>query len=325
MILSKFRPAVRGFLFSSTLLLATLATSERSHAQQVLDGLAAVVNGDPITFSQVREIVGEREQALRESDHGPDLMEKIKEVRLAALNDLIDRQLIVQEFKKKGYSLPDFVIQGRVDDIIRTDFGGDRQAFMRTLNAQGMTIDEFRQKEMDKFIVQAMRQQSVKNDLMVPPKTINDYYAQHVSDFSTPAQVKLRMIVLNGQTPSNKQMAQEIRKKVLDGGQFDQLAQMYSQDSTQEGGGDWGWIDQKTLNEDLTKVAFSLKPGQVSQVVSSGPNYYLLYVEAKRPEVVKPLAEVRDLVVRQLEQQETQKLQERWIAGLRAKAYIKMF
>jgi peptidyl-prolyl cis-trans isomerase SurA len=325
MILSKFRPAVRGFLFSSMLLLATLATSERSHAQQVLDGLAAVVNGDPITFSQVREIVGEREQALRESDHGPDLMEKIKEVRLAALNDLIDRQLIVQEFKKKGYSLPDFVIQGRVDDIIRTDFGGDRQAFMRTLNAQGMTIDEFRQKEMDKFIVQAMRQQSVKNDLMVPPKTINDYYAQHVSDFSTPAQVKLRMIVLNGQTPSNKQMAQEIRKKVLDGGQFDQLAQMYSQDSTQEGGGDWGWIDQKTLNEDLTKVAFSLKPGQVSQVVSSGPNYYLLYVEAKRPEVVKPLAEVRDLVVRQLEQQETQKLQERWIAGLRAKAYIKMF
>ncbi|MGC3991154.1 MAG: peptidyl-prolyl cis-trans isomerase [Chthoniobacteraceae bacterium] len=325
---SSSRQAFHGLVFSTALFVASLVTAPQAHAQQVLDGLAAVVNGDPITFSQVREIVGEREQALRDSYHGPDLMDKIKQIRLAALNDLIDRQLIIQEFKKKGYNLPDFAVDGRIQDIIRQDFGGDRLAFMRTLNAQGMTLDEFRQKELEKIIVQAMRQQSVNHDLMVPPKEINEYYSQHIADFSTPAQVKLRMIVLKGDSGSPesiKQMAAEIRKKVQDGGQFDQLAQMYSQDSSQESGGDWGWVDSKTLNEDLSKVAFALKPGQVSNVVQTGGNYYLLYVEAKRPEVVKSLAEVRDQVVRQLQDQQQQKFQQQWIASLRSKAFIKMF
>jgi len=110
-----------------------------------------------------------------------------------------------------------------------------------------------------------------------------------------------------------------------EGGDFGQLAQMYSQDSSQDTGGDWGWVDEKTLNEDLSKVAFALKPGTVSNVVKTNGNYYLLFVEAKRAAVVKPLSEVRDQVVNQLQQEQLQKQQEQWIAGLRSKAFIKMF
>jgi parvulin-like peptidyl-prolyl isomerase len=66
----------------------------------VLDGIAAVVNDDVVTFSQVREVVGSRERAARETLKGEQLVEKIKEIRLQAINDLIDRQLILQEFKK---------------------------------------------------------------------------------------------------------------------------------------------------------------------------------------------------------------------------------
>ncbi len=40
-------------------------------------------------------------------------------------------------------------------------------------------------------------------------------------------------------------MAEELRQKVLGGADFDKLAQMYSEDSTQDTGGDWGWIDQR--------------------------------------------------------------------------------
>jgi len=100
---------------------------------------------------------------------------------------------------------------------------------------------------------------------------------------------------------------------------------MYSEDAnTQEVGGDWGWIERGTLNEQLTSVAFSLRPGEVSPVVDLGGTYYIMMVEAKKNATVKPMADVRDEIERNLIQQERQKTQERWLDTLRQKAYIKI-
>jgi peptidyl-prolyl cis-trans isomerase SurA len=93
---------------------------------EVVDGVAAVVNGDVITYSQVRQLVGPREKLLRAQFQGEALVQKVKETRQAALNDLIDRQLIIQAFKKESFQIPDHYVEERVNDIIRTDFGGDR-------------------------------------------------------------------------------------------------------------------------------------------------------------------------------------------------------
>ncbi len=88
-------------LFGLQLSAAEPQSAEAQSAQpQVIDGVAAVVNGDVITFSQVQELSGPRERTLREQYNGAELIDKIKEARLSALNDLIDRQLIVEEFKK---------------------------------------------------------------------------------------------------------------------------------------------------------------------------------------------------------------------------------
>ena len=89
-------------------LLVFLSFVAVSTAEEVLDGIAAVVNKDVITFSQVRELVAMQERALRQTYEGKELMEKIKELRLAAINDLIDRQLVLQEFEKiSGHKLSD--------------------------------------------------------------------------------------------------------------------------------------------------------------------------------------------------------------------------
>ncbi|MEA3187429.1 MAG: peptidyl-prolyl cis-trans isomerase SurA [Chthoniobacter sp.] len=293
--------------------------------EQVLDGIAAVVNGEVITFSQVRELVGAREKALHDQYKGNELVEKIKEVRLAAVKDLVDRQLIIQEFKKNKFSIPDYVVDDHMQTIIREEFGGDRNAFVRTLEAQGYTMQRFKEVETEKIIVQAMRSKQVKTDVMIPPQRIAEYYHSHSEEFSTPEQVKLRMIVIKKPGATGKQMAEEIRQKVIDGATFEDLAQMYSEDSTKDAGGDWGWVDRKTLNESLTKVAFSLKPGTVSPVVESGGNFYLLYLDAKKNGSTKPLSAVHDEIEKKLLQEERQRLQQRWLDGLRQKAYIKMF
>jgi len=302
-----------------------------ARGQEVLDGVAAVVNNDVITFSQVRDLVGARERAARESLKGEDLLAKVKEIRLAAVNDLIDRQLILQEFenmKKKGAAIPAHVLDDHIDTIVREQFGGDRTAFIRTLTAQGFTIDKFRQMELEKIVVQAMRGQQVKNTIIIPEEQIKERYKKSLEEFTSEDQMKLRMLVMkkSGDDAAGRlKQVQEIRAKILAGAAFEDLARMYDEDSNQEQGGDWGWINRHTLNESLTKVAFALKPGEVSKIIEMAGNYYVLFCEAKKASVTKGLAEVHDAIEKQLVQEERQRIMADWLAKLRKKAFIKIY
>ena len=299
---------------------------------EVIDGIAAVVNGDVITFSQVQEVAAPEEQSLKQQYTGQELIDKIKETRLAVLNDLINRQLILQEFKKKEFNLPDYVVEEQVQEIIKDEFGGDRQAFVRTLQAQGFTLNKFRDKEKEKITVQVMRQNQLKDNNFTPsPEAVTAYYNANKQEFATPAQVKLRMIVLNSDplvsdsSKTTKQMADDIREKATHGGDFATLAKTYSMDGTAENGGDWGWVDEKTLNQDLTKTAFALKKTEVSSVVQIGDSYYLLYCEDRKDPNTTALNDVRDNISKKLSQIERQKATQRWLDGLREKAYIKVY
>lgn len=321
-------------LLSLFLILST-ASESLNAAQEVINGIAAVVNDEVVTYSQVRELVAAQEKSASEIYHGEELERKIREMRTAAVKDLVDRSLILQEFKKKEMSLPDYIIEDSIQRIIRQDFGGDRVAFVRTLQAQGFTMARFREVQRDKLIVQAMRQSKTSENVIVSPLKVNEYYARNQTVYTSPEQVKLRMIVLHegadagGDASSapavnKKQMAQEIHDKLAGGAEFDRLAQMYSEDSTNESGGDWGWIERKTLNEDLAKVAFSLKPGEISSVIPLDNSYYILMVESKKTAVTKPLSEVRQEIVQKLQEEEKIKAQERWLRSLRETAYIKI-
>jgi parvulin-like peptidyl-prolyl isomerase len=318
-------------LFSLLFALVFFIAQTKAAEPEVIDGVAAVVNGDVITFSQVQEVSGPRERTLREQFTGQELIDKIKEARLAALNDLIDRQLIVQEFKKKQFNIPDYVVDDQIANIIKDDFAGDRQAFLRTLNAQGYTINKFREMQRDKVIVGAMRQNNVKGNFNATPQQIQAYYDANKQEFVTPEQLKLRMIVLNADpldansADSTRKMAEEIRDKVKGGADFATMAKTYSMDGTAESGGDWGLIDRKTLNQQLTDVAFALLPSQTSQVVQIGDSFYILYCESKKESGVIPLPEVRDGIQRKLEQAQRQKATQRWLDSLREKAFIKIY
>jgi parvulin-like peptidyl-prolyl isomerase len=205
---------------------------------------------------------------------------------------------------------------------------------VRTLQAQGYTLTRFKEIEKEKIIVQAMRQSKVTDNFVVSPKQVQDYYDKNRPAYSLPEQVKLRMIVLRegnsddigaGGGGDKKQTADEIRQKLLGGAEFDRMAQMYSEDeSTSDSGGDWGWIERNTLNEQLTQAAFALKAGGISSVIRIGDSFYILYVEARKNSSVKPMAEVREEIERNLMQQERMKVQQRWLDTLRQKAYIKI-
>ena len=258
------------------------------------------------------------------------LMKQVKTARDAALKDLIDRQLVLQAFKKEGFQIPDHYIDARMNDMITEHFGGDRAAFVKTLQAQNYTLGEFKKNELDKMIVQAMRSKNVKPTTVVSPTRVEEYYRQHREEFTTKEQIKLRMIMIgshasDGGSGSQKALAEEILGKIVKGSEFESMAQIYSEDSTKDRGGDWGWIERKTLAEPLEKVAFRLPAGKVSNIVDFGGNYYILKVEDRKGGDTKSLAKAREDIEKKLLSEEAQAMQERWIASLRQKAYIKTF
>jgi peptidyl-prolyl cis-trans isomerase SurA len=334
---------MRSFLITVLAILALnvppVCRAAYSAEPQIVDGVAAVValgddknptKGEIITYSQVRELVAPREKVLRAQYTGDQLAAKFKEVREAALKDLIDRQLIIQAFKKENYQVPDHFVEQQLHDIIRENFGGDRNTFIKTLEAQNYTLGEFKKMETEKMIVQAMRSKNVKHNTVASPLKVEEFYRAHRDQFTSKEQVKLRMIMIpshaaDGQAAAQKALADEIFAKLANGAEFSHLAQIYSEDSTREQGGDWGWIERKTLAPPLEKVAFNLPVGKISHVVDFSGNYYILKVDEKHGGDTKSLAQVRADIEKILVQQEAQDLQERWLASLRSKAYIKTY
>jgi peptidyl-prolyl cis-trans isomerase SurA len=297
---------------------------------QVVDGIAAIVNGEVITYSQVRALSAPREKLLRSQLTGKDLENKLLELRQLALRDLIDRRLVIQAFKKESYQIPDHFVDQRMHEIMRESFGGDRNTFIKTLEAQNYTLGEFKEKEMERMIVAAMRSHNVKTNSIVSPTKIEDYYRKHHEEFTTKEEIKLRMIMISGQkdtasAPAQKALAEEVLGRLAGGAEFDRTAQVYSEDSTRDNGGDWGWIERNTLAAPLEKFAFNMPVGRISNIIEYAGNYYILKVEDKRGGTTRSLAEARSDIEKKLLQVEAQGIQERWIAGLRAKAYIKTF
>jgi len=308
----------------------SLAAYAAQPEPEVVDGVAAVVNGEVITYSQVRGVVGPREKVLRAQFSGEDLVKAVKAAREAALQDLIDRQLIIQAFKKENFQIPDHFVEERMHDIVRTDFGGDRNTFIKTLEAQNFTMGEFKKMEMEKMIVQAMRSHNVKLDLIASPVKVEEYYKTHRDEFTSKEKIKLRLIMVpshasDGEAAAQRAMAEEIFTKLVNGAEFERMAQLYSEDSTRENGGDWGWVERKTLAGPLEKAAFALEPGKFSRIIEFSGNYYILKIEDKQGGETKSMADARADIEKKLVHEEAQKLQEKWLASLRSKAYIKTF
>jgi peptidyl-prolyl cis-trans isomerase SurA len=324
------RPFATALLAGCGLALWLFCDAAVAQETQVVDGIAAVVNGDVITYSQIRQLSAPREKLLRQQLSGKELENKLIELRQLALKDLIDRRLVIQAFKKESYQIPDHIVDQRVHDVIRESFGGDRNTFIKTLEAQNYTLGEFKEKELERIMVQAMRSHNVKANQIISPTKVEEYYKKHRDEFTTKEQIKLRMIMIPGQkdtasAPAQKALAEEVLGKLAGGAEFDRTAQVYSEDSTRDNGGDWGWIERNTLAAPLEKFAFNMPVGRISNIIDYAGNYYILKVEDKRGGTTKSFAEARGDIEKKLIQEEAQGLQERWIASLRAKAYIKTF
>ena len=323
----------------------TFISATPARAQLLEDGIAAVVNDKVITYLQINEQVAEAQKLLEQNYSGEELAQRVKEAKLDVLRALIQRELIIQDFKNaKGGFIPDTYINERINSIIREEYGGDRVAFIKTLYERGTTMQKYRDEIADSAIVEYMRSINVTQTVLISPFQIEQYYQQNLRLFVQDEQVKVSTIVLRKALfPSQKtgpdgkqitydpqlEIANEILYKLDTGSDFAELAKSYSEAPNKDDGGELGWVTQNgktAIRPDLWDAIAKLQPGQHTDVVTTSDGfYYIVQVEDRKKAAVTSLEDVRAQIEQTVISEQSQIREQNWLDSLRAKAYIKMF
>lgn len=315
------------FYLVVALLCLTLGT--RAATPNLVNGIAVIVGDAVITYKDIQLALEKDLEALeRRYGSQPEVFnQKVAELERAKLEEMVENQLVLQEFKRAGYVIPESYFQSRIDEDIRRF--GDRLTLTKTLQAEGLTFETYRKMIRERVILELMWREKVPRDPLISPTKIENYYTQHREEFRMEDQVKLRMIVLtnipNNTSYSPKKIADELVQKLDQKASFEELAKVYSQGSQAKDGGDWGWVQRSVLNTNLAQVAFSLDPGQHSRAIETPAGAYVLLVEDKKVSHIKTLAEVRDEIEATLRAEEIKRLRKQWVDQLRAKAYVRSF
>lgn len=313
------------------ILIASLACTCAVAAQaQSINGMKAVVHDSVVTFRDVEILTAPVASTLRNQLRTqPEIyQQRVNQALNENLDELVGRQLILHDFVASGYNIPESIIDEVVQERIRQRFG-DRASLTKSLQAQGITYEQFRKQVRDQFIIEALRSKNVSSEIIISPYKIEEYYSTNKASYRLDDQVKLRMIVLNkptgGDAAETRQLAVEIRTKIADGANFAEMAKTYSQGSQRGQGGEWGWVEKPVLRPELSNIAFSLKAGDLSDVIETPEAFYIMLVEEVKPEHYKSLGEVREEIERILLNNERDRLQKQYVQRLKKKTFVRYF
>ena len=311
-----------------------LLTASLANAQSMSNGLAAVVQGKPITKSEVRETIKIQEQMLMmQLQNDPDRLKKeIANLRATALDALIDRELILIEFAKVGGVIKAQYVDDQINNIVREGYKGDRDALVNDLARAGMSMKKFREMQEKSIISNVMRAKHGGEQAPPTPKEVEDYYSKHVDEWRVGGQLKISTISIPkftgeaGATPeSQRKLANELRSQLLNGKDFATMARSYSQDSRAEFGGAWEWMPVTDLDPMIATTAMGLKVGGISQVLDKETNYIIVACDAKKPGEAPALEKMRVNIQRLIQAEKSRKGVDEWMKLLRQKAVIKRF
>jgi peptidyl-prolyl cis-trans isomerase C len=117
--------------------------------------------------------------------------------------------------------------------------------------------------------------------------------------------------------------AQDIRKKISGGEDFEDAARKYSQDpGSAPKGGDLGFIVKGQMVKTFERAAFALPVGGVSDVVQTEFGYHIIKVEEKKAPSKLRLEDVKDDLKEYLFRSAAREQYNQFVDGLRKKAVV---
>jgi peptidyl-prolyl cis-trans isomerase SurA len=257
---------------------------------RMLDRIVAVVGDEIITESELQL------QILQTIRTNPTVQDS--SLRSRVLEAMMNDKLVLAQAVLDSIQVPPEEVSRRLDEQVQrlTRYYGSEERFVQTV---GMTVAQMKREYRDdirKRIMIEMIQQQKMGDIDITHREVEEFFRTYGDSLPlVPEQVELRQIVMFPRvTESFRQAARAKTQNILDsiraGASFEEMARKYSDDAgSARNGGNLGLARRGVFVKQFEEAAFSLEPGQISDLVETQFGFHIIKLVEKKGEAVRPL------------------------------------
>jgi len=294
----------------------------------IVDRIVAVVNDTPITQSELNSSFEPIRKRIAAQPSGEERESTLKKAQEGMLNRMIDDILIEQEATRLGIKIPDEDVTGAIETILAQK-NLTMNDFEKILEKESMSLEGYKKEVKTQMIRSKVVRRELRTAIAVTDEEIGEYYIKHRAEYEGQQAVRIKQIVLFFPEKLGDDIKQKMKgdmeailKRLKAGETFDKLASQFSQGPTAKQGGDIGFVERGIMPPDMEQIAFTLEPGQISNVIESPAGFTIITVTDKRGEGTRMIESVRDEIKDKLLDAKMDKKIEEWMSGLRKKAHI---
>ncbi|OGV54829.1 MAG: hypothetical protein A2X45_02090 [Lentisphaerae bacterium GWF2_50_93] len=262
----------------------------------------------------------------------------------AGINDMVTTKLLTKVAEENGYK-PDAAKTDEEFKKMTEKIPPEQLAEM--LKKQGMTEEAIKKRIGISLAIQKWIEEKVVNDIKISDEDVEKFYKENQDRFKKPETVQASHILIRpeeidaekAKTMSDadkkkasdelKQKAlkktQEILAKLKGGEDFAKLAKENSACPSKEKGGDLGAFEKGKMVPEFEKSAFSLKPGEMSDIVETKFGYHIIKVTEKSEAATVPLKDVKSFILDNMKKQKTSEAVQKLIETEKEKRKVEIF
>ena len=291
----------------------------------VIEETVAQVNDQIINTSDYNRAAAQLDEEGRKAGWSE---QELQERKRDLLRDLVDQQLLLSKGKDLGINGETELVR-QLDNVRKQNHLDTMEDLEKAVSSQGLSYEDFKQHYRDQIITQqVIRDQGGRRSQMTDAQ-LQQYYRQHIDDFTQPESVRLSEILIPVKTEGDeaanlaaaKAKADELTAKIKGGTSFEDLAKANSVASTATQGGDLGEYTRGKLAKQLEDATFVLQAGQSTEPIRTKQGYVILKVTQHTPGGAQPLASIRPQVEEAAFMSQMQPRLREYLATLRQNAY----
>jgi len=304
-----------------------------------VNGIAAKVNGRVITKNQVSFMLAPiyAQLAAQFPRRGPNSQFEVKfnEAKGKVIQELVDRQIILDEFKVIGATIKPHIVDEEVKRQRQELFNGDELKFRDELKRNRLTMEGYREMTREKMVVQAMRAQQFSD---APPPLPNEVEKEYndvkttLRDFSKDV-CTFQKIFIPATDPQNPEatpdtqltLAENLAKQLANGKDFGELAKENSKDAYADKGGLQENVPRTDLSAEFASIIFEApQVGKIVGPLMDPQGFTIIKIIKMQYGPSPPLEKVRDMIEERVSKRKTSAQYEHWIESRRKKAMIEI-
>ncbi|NOY60904.1 MAG: hypothetical protein GXO75_18500 [Calditrichaeota bacterium] len=258
-------------------------------SQQLLDGIAAIVDDDVILHSEVTQAAYIMAMQLQiDPVKNPKEFAKLKK---SSLENLINRNLLLIQAKKDTIKADEHQVDGYLQQEMQKNIqqmGGEdklEEYFGTTLSK---IRRQYREEIEKNLIISAVQNQKLAN-VKVSPREVESFFKTHKDSIGQVKEtVDISHILIEAQ-PGEKARKKAldrikmIRKRIMDGANFAEMAKEFSDDpGSASRGGDLGFMSRGDFVRPFEEAAFNLKPNEISGIVETEYGFHIIQLLERR-------------------------------------------